>query len=163
MEMTQSYIKVVESEALSQGIDSDLAIAIASVESNFDPWAVRFESRWKYLLDVEKYARNLVISQDTERVLQSCSWGLMQVMGSVARELGYNGHLAKLCLAESGAYYGCKMLVKLSKRNTEEADLIAAYNAGSARRKANGKYVNQEYVDKVFHVLEELRFVSRIR
>lgn len=75
----------------------------------------------------------------------------MQVMGVVARELGFDGILTELCDEELGIAYGCKQLVRLKKwqRGYSESDIIAAYNAGSARFDKQGNYENQSYVDKV--------------
>ena len=93
---------------------------------------------------------------DTELIAQKTSWGLMQVMGTVARELGHRGWLSELCEPERGIYYGCLHLKKLMDRHGNLSDTVAAYNAGSPRRDVNGKYVNQEYVDRFIRVLSEV-------
>lgn len=161
MEMSQNYIQVVEKEALMAGVDPDLAVAIAAVESSWDPWATRFESGWKYFYKVPEFAQANLITVQTEATLQALSWGLMQIMGSVARERGFSGELPRLCLAELGAKYGCLQIKWLMGRYSEEDDVIAAYNQGNNRKDASGiRYNNQPYVDKVKNILQELRFVS---
>jgi soluble lytic murein transglycosylase-like protein len=140
---------IINSLANFNGVDPDLAISIAEVESHFNELAVRFEANWKYLIHVESLARNSHISQDSERILQMCSWGMMQVMGSVARELGHRGNLLELTRPELGVRYGCLKLKELTKKYSNQEDLIAAYNAGSPRKLDTGKYVNQIYVNKV--------------
>lgn len=131
------------------GLDPDLVIAIAETESYFDELACRFEANWKYLVNVEGFARGARISQDTERILQMCSWGFMQVMGSVARELGWKGNLLELTRPELGVKFGCLKLKELMKKYNHQDDVIAAYNAGSPRKTDHGRYVNQLYVNKV--------------
>ena len=87
----------------------------------------------------------------TERQDQMTSWGLMQVMGAVARELGHTGPLSDLLDPPTGLFYGCLHLRRFRAKYDIWPDVIAAYNAGSPRRVAGqiGPYVNQSYVDKV--------------
>lgn len=150
-------------------IEDNLALiaAITQVESSGDVFAARFEPNYQYLMDVvsgkptrcfSAYRPNGfpgvrgVTSAHTEFVQQRTSWGPMQVMGAVAREYGYMGSFAALC-GPLGVHYGALHLMRLKARLVaksafRESDLIAAYNAGSARM-AGGEYVNQVYVDKV--------------
>lgn len=142
------------------GLDPLLIVSIATVESNMNNWPCRFEPLWKYFLDVEAWAQRLGQTFDTERVQQQSSWGAMQVMGSVARELGFQGHLSQLAVPEIGIRYGCLKIKSFLERHGNEIDAIAAYNAGSPRRDSRGKYVNQSYVDKVMANLNKLRGVG---
>ena len=76
---------------------------------------------------------------------------------AVAREHGFKGWLTELCQDAIGIEYGCKHLSTFHRKYEEESDMIAAYNAGSARKTKGGMYVNQAYVNKVHQVLERLR------
>lgn len=142
-------IRTVRRAAVAAGVPVPLAIAVCEVESAGDHLAVRFEPGWRYFYQVEAHARSAHITVETERTLQAMSWGLMQVMGSVARELGHQGSLLALCDAFTGAKYGCLKLASFLRKYSKMEDAIAAYNAGSPRRAADGTYVNQAYVDKV--------------
>jgi soluble lytic murein transglycosylase-like protein len=147
---------ILESEAVPAGLDPKLVGAIAMTESSWDPAATRFEPLWKYFVDVPRWAAEAGVTYDEERRDQATSWGLMQVMGSVARELGYTGRLADLRYnAEAGAALGCKKLAALLRTYPQETDAIAAYNAGSPRRldDGSGRYVNAGYVDAVYQHL----------
>jgi len=158
--MTQeNALNIISVKALSYGLDPDLVQSIAKTESSFNPWCVRFEPKWMYYYNPVNYAKKLGISLDTEKNLQSISFGLMQVMGAVCRELGFDEELIRLCDPELGVQYGCLKLVDLKKRYTDEKDIISAYNAGTAY-KINGVYRNSEYVDKVSEVLLKLRSKS---
>lgn len=125
--------------------------AIIRVESAGNPLAVRAEPAF-----LNRYIRPSVTtygaSQETERWLRACSFGLMQVMGQVARELGCTEpYLTALCDPETGIDYGCRLLAKLRDRYVATRGwdaVIAAYNAGSPRIE-DDRYVNQGYVDKV--------------
>lgn len=152
----KAIIEVIADTARTCRIDPNLAVAIASVESAFDPLAVRFEPAWDYLISPSVYAASLNISQLTEETLQKMSWGCMQVMGSVARELGYDENLVNLTRPELGARYGCMKLKSLSVKYSQEENLISAYNAGTPG-KANGVYRNQRYVTTVSDALARLR------
>ena len=106
------------------------------------PWAAL------YLLD------NRSQLSPTERVGQMCSWGLMQVMGAVAREYGFKGYFPQLCDPVVGLRYGCLHVTKFRAKYGQWSDVIAAYNAGSPRREPTNpwSYVNQFYVNKVLTV-----------
>ena len=149
--------RIVEAAAQKNGCDPDVAIAIAMIESSWDTYAVKYEPNWKYLESVEAHAKADHITGETELQLQKFSWGLMQVMGSVARELGFTLALPMLCIPEFGAEYGTKKLAKLFRRYPSELDVIAAYNAGSPRKTEHGFYVNQGYVNKVKSLVDDLR------
>lgn len=153
---SNTYDAVV-SEANAAGVDSDLACAIAKVESSWNPWAVRFEPKWSYFEWPEKFAKILGITLETEKQLQSCSWGLLQIMGGVARELGFQGPLQMLCGPRIGAQYACMKLKALKKRYAVLEDQISAYNAGTPRMHSDGTYENQAYVDAVIKAYAELQ------
>jgi soluble lytic murein transglycosylase-like protein len=140
---------LIAKKAAEAAVEPELVKAIIAVESGGQPLVVRFEPDWRYLLRPELYARRLKITIPTETMLQQFSWGLMQVMGSVARELGFNGHMTQLCDVETNLHYGCKKLAMLTAKYPTTSDAIAAYNAGSPRM-VQGRYDNQGYVDKVY-------------
>lgn len=131
------------------GCDEELALAVARVESSWNKFATRFESEWRYFYQAARFANILVTTVQTEMIHQQTSWGLMQIMGSVARELGYVGHLPALCDANLGALMGCIKLASIGKRYEKMTDVIAAYNAGSPVHNIKGGYQNQVYVDRV--------------
>lgn len=133
-----------------------LVHAIVQVESGGDPWAVRFEPDFKRLyLDGRAWKVFGAISHDTEVMLRATSFGLMQVMGQVAREKGFEGvWLTQLCSPGFGLEYGCRQLRTMRERWLAAAGwdgVIAAYNAGTPRRSSTGQWQNQAYVDKVRH------------
>jgi soluble lytic murein transglycosylase-like protein len=130
-------------------LDPALVGAVVMTESAGDEWAVRIELHWQYYLETKKFARLNRITEVTERALQACSWGLMQVMGSVAREHNYSGPLHKLADPDLGLRYGCKHLAKFVAKHPNINDAIASYNAGAPVKGLDGRYKNNEYVVKV--------------
>ncbi len=138
----------------------NMALAIAYVESGIDTTKVRYEAPWRYLVSPDKYAKNLGITVETELVLQSMSWSCMQIMGSNARVLGYNGMLTLLVQPQLGILYACKHLQVLKRKFVNELDIISSYNQGSPVKLKDGKFKNQPYVDKVTDRLTYLRRIS---
>lgn len=128
----------------------ELIEALATVESSLNPWALRYEPQYKYLYLLDDRSQ----LSPTERVGQMCSWGLMQVMGAVAREHGFRGYFPQLCDPVVGLRYGCLHVTKFRAKYGQWSDVIAAYNAGSPRREPTnqGAYVNQFYVNKVLTI-----------
>ena len=155
--MTNSrYAAEILASSTKYGLDPFLVTAICSVESSFDPEALRYEPKFqrKYI-DLHPLYSHL---EDKTRYMLASSLGLMQVMGVVAHELGLPiDRLNEMFYPEMGLDYGCKKLKSLFDRyrastlidKTLILNVISAYNAGTVRWK-NGKYVNQSYVDKVW-------------
>jgi len=138
-------------------VDPNLIAAIIQVESSGVRYRLRAEPTFDYLVAPERWAKALGITKDTEVMCQKTSWGLMQVMGGTARDLGYEDHLVELVEAEIGIYWGTKYLAKQLKKYQTIKGAAAAYNAGSLRIGKDGKIVNQVYVDKVMALLAQLR------
>jgi soluble lytic murein transglycosylase-like protein len=145
---------LIENMAAAHGLPFVLVHAIVQVESGGNPWAVRYEPAFfsRYVAD-RGHRVWPGCSRDTEERLRACSFGLMQLMGQTARERGFDGpFLSTLCDAFTGLDYGCRHLVWLGNRYKKKNDwtpAVAAYNAGSPRKGSDGKWVNQEYVDKI--------------
>lgn len=132
------------------GLQGDLVLAVIAQESRGDPWTTRYEPVYRFfyktrpLFDRSKSTEvNRTIAHrelgPTEFHAQSMSWGLMQVMGAVARELGINGSLAKLCDPRTGIEYGCMHLWQYAYRNGNAAtdEALSRYNGGGSREYAN--------------------------
>ena len=127
--------------------------ALIEKESGFDTWASRFESHWRWFVSVKKFARKNKISFDTEKTLQSTSFGLCQVMGGVARELGFEGQLTKLCIPSIGIELGCKKLRQCLDRWGSLDRALAAYNAGSPESS-----VGKKYAESIFKIMERTTY-----
>lgn len=141
--------------AVKYDVDPVVIGAIVHQESRGKVCATRYEPKYRYLYQVEFYAKENSITAETERMHQKTSWGLMQVMGGVAREYGYSGSLNELCKPELALEYGVKHLKKFMNKYDNLDDAIASYNAGSPRI-VNNEYVNQKYVDSVKSLINQL-------
>lgn len=156
-----TIVAVVEKAAQCEGLDLNLVKAIITVESSWDPRVSRYEKHWKYLYFVREFAEKNNITVETEIALQSMSIGLMQIMGTVAREMGFEGNLSELFKPDVNVFYGCKKLKSLLKKYPSELDVISAYNQGSPKMTDGGHYRNEKYVSKVQLILRDLR--DRVR
>jgi soluble lytic murein transglycosylase-like protein len=140
---------VIEDVADEENVPKNLLAAIVQTESSNNQWACRFEPHYKWIYKTKENARDNGITEATETVMQMTSFGLCQVMGAVARELGLKGHIFQLLDQKVNLQYAAKLLKRLASRYKERDDIIAAYNAGSPIKGLNGAYRNQAYVDKV--------------
>lgn len=139
------------------GIDPKWFQAIISQESNWDICALRYESGYQWLYDTEECAKRSKVTLATEIACQKMSWGLGQIMGALAREQGLMGSLVMMIQPEINIEHMGIRLKHLKNLSQEPSDVFAMYNGGpSARRKNNGVYLNQSYVDKVMEKLSSL-------
>ena len=112
--------------AAKYGLDVAIVAAVAEQESGWNPWATRYEPDF-----FTRYLMPLGLKDPTEAHARAFSWGLMQIMGQVARENGFNGRfLSELCDPDVGMDLGCRKLKQcFSMHNSPEASLLA-YNGG---------------------------------
>lgn len=143
------FTSLIAGIAAGHGLDPQLVAAIVDVESRGNTWAARYEPGYPYLYRPKEMARAIGASLDTMLVLQRTSWGLMQVMGATAYDLGFRGWPTALCDPATGIEYGCRYLARQAKRYKTLSDLIASYNAGTVRTDEHGEYLNRGYVSDV--------------
>lgn len=149
--MLETYKELIKNEAEAYKLDPRLIAAVVLTESGGNPWACRYEPEWKYFLAPDRFAGKCGVTVDTEKMLQACSWGLMQVMGSVCREIGYNKSLTMVCDPSVGLRMGCIKLKSLVTQYKTEEEAIVSYNAGSPRKNSDLIYVNQAYLNRVLY------------
>jgi soluble lytic murein transglycosylase-like protein len=157
--------ELVEAVTAGHGLDVKLVLAMIAQESSGDPYAHNPEPHYRYLVDVQtgkpfrKQTAAEIASEyppddffdlrgfrgkdaDQEWWNQQASFGLLQVMGAVARERGFNGfYLTALSEPWRGVYYGVQQLVYLRKRFGTGDDLLATYNGGPGAKGKNRGYV----------------------
>ena len=143
-------------------LDPYLITALCEIESSFEPDATRYEPNYPYTIPaaaLDPGVRPYSCTRETENFLQCCSFGLLQIMGATARELGMKGWLSQLFCADEGLFWGVKYLHKQWRRHYKSHGLrgvISTYNAGSIRRHKSVAFKNQAYVDKVMTRYESL-------
>jgi soluble lytic murein transglycosylase-like protein len=111
--------------AAKYGLDPFLVCAVIEQESNWNPWAMRYEPGFfsRYIAD-----KNL---EATEASARATSFGLCQVMGEVAREEGFGGRfLTQLCDPDIGIEYGCRKLQQCFSVHGDPETALLAFNGG---------------------------------
>lgn len=154
------YRAQIEAAARQYGLSPFLVAAMVEVESSHIPWTIRYEPGFfdRYLR-VQEVRGIRPCSSETERRMRATSFGLLQVMGQVARERGFTGtYLTALCDPATGLDLGCKHLAwtrerLAARRINDSVSLCAAYNGGVGAVHAAGDYTNPEYPAKVLAVL----------
>jgi soluble lytic murein transglycosylase-like protein len=139
---------MVKLYALKYGINPKIVYGVCMQESRLNPLAARHEKNYMWVFN-PALVKPSGCSLDTEFAMQRTSFGVMQVMGAVFREMGFVGWLTEIPgNIEIQLDYGCKFLAqKIKKYGLQEG--ILAYNAGSPRKDPTGNYVNQYYFDGV--------------
>src|SRR5260370_27877480 len=109
MAFPAQLVALARRAAAAQSLDPALVCAIVEQESAWNPWAIRYAPLFfaKYVASL--YTNNKVSA--SEAYARGFSWGLMQVMGQVARETGFDAlFLSTLCDPEHGFAIDCKVL-----------------------------------------------------
>ena len=150
--MTQPELQTIAvAAAINHGLDPALVCSVCRHESSWDPYAWNPEPDYRYLWDVKlkrpfrkltPWERSsetppedfhaLIGDRDQEWWGQQISWGLMQVMGGVAREQGFSGrYLTQLCEPLDNVIQGCKRLRRaLGKNGGVVHAALLDYNGG---------------------------------
>lgn len=172
MKLATGLDGALERAAAKWGLPAALVRAMVEVESGGDSWAWNPEPDYRYLWDVRlnkpfrpltgEETRSqvpprdfpaLAGDRDQEFWAQQASFGLLQVMGAVARERGFRGsYLTALCDPATNLEFGCSHLAVLFRRHFKAQGwpgVVASYNAGSPCLIRPGVYANQRYVDKI--------------
>jgi soluble lytic murein transglycosylase-like protein len=137
MPPSTDLIALVRAAAARHALEPALVCAVVEQESAWDAHAIRYEPGFR-----TRYVAPLGLPP-TEEIARSISWGLMQVMGQVAREHGFSGKfLSALCDPAAGLDIGCAVLAaKLTIRsgsssregNATEGFLLSAAEVDVAR------------------------------
>lgn len=128
-----TYLPIVNSVSASTGVPTALILAHIKQESSFNPRAYK-----------------------AEPAINDASYGLTQLLLSTAFKMDPNATPEKLYDPNYNISLGATYMAKnIARYPGDLQSAIAAYNAGSAYRDANGKFVSksgndvQYYVDKV--------------
>lgn len=137
LETLEGKKALVAAHAGTWGLDPVIVLAVCDHESSWDTNAVRFEPAFlqRYIIPTMS---NL---PPTEEMTRAMSFGLMQIMGETARELGFAGKwLTELCTPDVGVEFGCRKLHRCAVTNPPTLDVktklldwskaLLAYNGG---------------------------------
>jgi soluble lytic murein transglycosylase-like protein len=126
MAPTTEIVALARTIASTHGLDPALVCAVVEQESAWDAHAIRYEPGFR-----ARYVAPLELPP-TEEIARSISWGLMQVMGQVAREHGFQRpFLSALCDPSAGLTFGCIVLAaKIAAASGDVPRGLALWNGG---------------------------------
>lgn len=157
-----AYRLEIETVAMRHELPPDLVEAMVLVESSGHTDAFRFEPAFfaRYQAPKKEWAYAL-----TNPRRYGSSYGLMQIMLAVAREVGFTGVPEELFVPEIGLEYGCRKLAELCRwaerrgnglpEDVRLRSALASYNGGHLRNEPD--FVpdrNAAYADKVLKLFD---------
>jgi soluble lytic murein transglycosylase-like protein len=124
-------IELARHIAVAHDLEPALVCAVIEQESGWNPWAVRYEPGFLSRYVAPLYTAGKLSA--TEAYTRAMSWGLMQVMGQVAREFGFTADsLPELCDPETGVEIGCCILAKrMARTHGDVPAALLAWNGGA--------------------------------
>lgn len=137
-----ALIDLARKTAVRHGLDPAIFCGQCERESSWNPRAVRFEPRFE-----AKYLDKLGLEK-TEEIARSQSYGLGQVLGEVAHEMGFTGQYAGLCDPEIGLEWQARVIghkIAVNGGNVEKG--LLAYNGGG----------NLKYAEEVLALSEKYK------
>lgn len=160
--MEVSYAPIISEAAKLNDITQELVAAVILQESGGYAYAARYEEGFfnRYLKG--KQPRQLLgyfpktISIATEYAHRATSWGLMQIMGQVARERGFNAEsLVELIDPSTNIHLGASILRSHLDKTKDLRKSLLRYNGGG----------NPSYADEVLSIMEgeEINHIKRGR
>jgi len=129
-------IALARAAAEAHQLDTALVCAICEQESAWNPWAIRYEPAFfAHYIAPQLSAGQISI---TEAQARAFSWGLMQVMGQVAREHNFGASsaspvapLSELCDPACGLDVGCAVFAaKSSAAHGDATSALQLWNGG---------------------------------
>jgi soluble lytic murein transglycosylase-like protein len=113
----------------------ELVCAVVEQESAWNRWAIRYEADF-YDRYIQPQVSRGALTDETEARARAFSWGLMQVMGQVAREHGFAGaSLGALCDPSAGLDVGCRVLAaKIAAAEGNVPRALLLWNGGDDPR-----------------------------
>jgi len=122
MPPSEELLVLARVAAEKHALDPALVCAVVEQESAWDAHAIRYEPAFR-----TRYVAPLGLPP-TEEIARSVSWGLMQVMGQVAREHGFGGKfLSALCEPAAGLDIGCAVLASKLAAASRDTSVGARY------------------------------------
>jgi len=142
----ESLLNLVKKVCQEEGVEWELVWAIIQVESKGNPNAIRFEPNF-----YAKYIDHLPFIS-AEKICRACSFGLMQIMGETARELGFDQPWNKFFDPAFNVRVGIKFIKRIMSKCDDYERIANYYNTG-----INSTYWNEDYVRKVMAELQKIK------
>ena len=139
------------------GVPEKLLYRLAEVESDWNPWATRFEPLFSRRTKENTGRGDTTL--ETENIHQATSWGLCQIMGYTARRIGWEGPIPALLDPVSNLRYACLYLNQLYEDPRGRHSwrwAVTAYNHGEEWEERGPKWFRNGYTAKFNDVLSAM-------
>jgi len=147
--MKEDLQNIAVTVAHEMGLDAALVCAVIANESSWDPHPEpRYEPKF-----FNRYISTMTGLSDEEKRFRATSFGLMQVMGQLAREYGFTGTQAELEEPLNNIKLGCRKLQKCISRETHEHGTYAGDVAAALLRYNGGG--DAHYPDRVMEYYQD--------
>lgn len=143
--MVSKHRDLIVRIAATYALDPRLLEAQVWTESSDDPFAFRHEKGF-----FERYLRHHPDAKGFAwGPLAACSYGLLQILGETALELGYDDRPERLFIPQVSLSWGAKYLVRCRERaHGDPRGMLARYNGTGPAAEA--------YAEKVLHTVRLL-------
>lgn len=123
-------IALAQKKAAEHGLSPKIFCGLVERETQWNAWKIRYEPGF-YEEYVQKMVNAGAIHDETEAHGRAISWGLGQVMGETAREMGFTGDFAQLCEPETGLEYTARILRHdIDRASANVTAALQRYNGG---------------------------------
>src|SRR5262249_45063110 len=129
---------LIKKYAEQNNLEKEIVAGLIWQESRGETYAYRYEPDFfrRYLegrkrTELNGFVPALLPTLESEKSARATSWGLMQIMGETARELGFNEqYLTRLLCPDVNISLGCDFLWQLLKRFETSDRALLAWNGG---------------------------------
>jgi soluble lytic murein transglycosylase-like protein len=160
-----AYADIIQEAAERYNLSPEWIAAVVSIESGFDAAAL---PRWEphiaeHSYGLGQFLPSTVLWVIREPELFPLTAAVRGALLHAAAALPFQGEkkLNALLLDPTVGIHliGAYLRYLLNRYDQNIVDAVAAYNAGSVRKKDDGTYVNQWHVDKFLTALDKIRGV----
>ena len=149
IQMPQFNPQIVVDKAQAYGLSPSIVAAVIHQESSGRPFVTRWEPGY-HRRYIEPLSREQLpnpskhITTETEKIMLSMSWGLMQLMGYTSKfYAGFEGEIPTTLNPETNVELGCRYLQYLIKRSMTrrpDAPMRDHYMKALTRYNGSSKY-----------------------
>ena len=150
------YENIINRYCQQYKVPKSLVMAIIQVMSKWNRYKITIKRLAQLAIKkkIKEAKRTLPITQ-IELLSRAINWGLMQINGQEARDMGFDGkYLTELCEPAVNIELGCKKINNLFQKYKNHLDVIASYIQGHNKRKPNGEYYDQKKVNEVIRYIQ---------
>jgi len=158
--MAEDILQKIIEKARKYAIDPAIVYGVCMAESSLNPKATKREDNYRYLLTPELFAKRLRIPVVIEIWEQKKSYGIMQIMGGVLREHGYQKRIPCILNDIDAQFdYSCRHLSNKIRRYGIDYGILS-YNSGSPKKAKDGGFLPVEEQPNYYYLRRVKNFAK---